>query len=171
MNTATYDSIVNRQEVDALKEMIFKRARERAEAFDAEIKDSYTTSMQNEVMDLARNTFVSAKNPFSAVDSFTKTTEKPVEVLDVEEVEKPHTEVLSEVDGLGFEQRKAESMRAHISFSAADRIKNSTLEENMVEARGEFSSKSTFMGALNFLNSQASIALVRSKGKAFDAIA
>lgn len=170
MNTATYDSIVNKQEVDALKEMIFKRARERAEAFDAEIKDSYTTSMQNEVMDLARNTFVSAKNPFSSVDSFTRTVE-PTELVDVEDVEKPQTEVLKEVDGLGFEQRKAESMRAHVHFSAVDRIKSSTLEENMVEARGEFSSKSTFMGALNFLNSQASIALVRSKGRSFDAIA
>ena len=68
-------------------------------------------------------------------------------------------------------KKKAEAMRAHVNFSASERIKNATLEENMVEARGEFSSKSTFMGALNFLNSQASIALVNSKGKSFSAIA
>ena len=168
MNTYTFDSIVNRQEAEALKEMIFKRARERAESFDTEIKDSYTTGMQNEVMDLARNSFVSNKNPFS-IDSFEKTTHQKEEKDVTEEI--PLRELTKEADGLGFEQRKAEAMRAHVNFSASERIKNATVEENMTEARNEFTSKSTFMGALNFLNSQASIALVNSKGKSFNAIA
>ena len=105
MNTYSYDSIVNRQEAEALKEMIFKRARERAESFDTEIKDSYTTGMQNEVMNLARNSFVATKNPFS-IDTFEKTT-----VIDhqknITEENITSEDLREEAGGLGFEQKKS----------------------------------------------------------------
>jgi hypothetical protein len=41
----------------------------------------------------------------------------------------------------------------------------------MTDARNEFSQKSTFLGALDFLNSQASISLIKNKGKSFEALA
>ena len=59
MSSYNYDSIVSRNEAEALKEMIFKRARERADALDKEVKTSYTSDIQNDVMDLARDSFVS----------------------------------------------------------------------------------------------------------------
>ena len=65
MNSYKFESIVNRQEADALKEMIFKRARERADSIAKETQDTYTSAVKNDIMDLARDTFVSNKNPFS----------------------------------------------------------------------------------------------------------
>ena len=43
--------------------------------------------------------------------------------------------------------------------------------ETMSEARNVFGRKKSFLGALEFLNSQASIALVKNQGKTFEAIA
>ena len=54
-----FDSIVNKQEADALKEMIFRRVRERSNSMNEEV--------QTEVMDLARDSFVSNNNPFSQI--------------------------------------------------------------------------------------------------------
>ena len=62
--TQLRNTLVNNQEADALKEMIFKRARERAQALVDETQDSYAKNMQSEVMDMARDSFVSSKNPF-----------------------------------------------------------------------------------------------------------
>ena len=41
----------------------------------------------------------------------------------------------------------------------------------MSDARKDFSNKQSFTGALEFLNSQASIALIQNKNQKFEAIA
>ena len=57
---------VNRQEAEALKEMIFKRVRERAESMNAETQQAYTEAVQSDVMDLARMSFAqNTNNPFT----------------------------------------------------------------------------------------------------------
>ena len=45
------------------------------------------------------------------------------------------------------------------------------MNANMDEARIGLDKKHSFMGALEFLNSQASISLVKNKGKSFEALA
>lgn len=155
MSSYKFDSIVNRQEADALKEMIFKRARERAESMTKETQESYTSAVRNDIMDLARDTFVANKNPFSVVE------------------EKTEVPVKNEVE-VGFSQRRVEEVKAQINYRnriTSDEIVNNEIEETMTEARAEFGNKTSFMGALNFLNSQASITLVNKRGKKFEALA
>ena len=54
-----FDSIVSKNEAAALKDMIFKRAQERAKSFNDDA--------QADVMDMARDSFVSKDNPFSKI--------------------------------------------------------------------------------------------------------
>ena len=159
MNAYNYDSIVSRAEADALKEMIFKRARERAEALDSEVKSSYTSNMQSDIMDLARESFVASKNPFSMED--VKTEETAVKLTE-------------EKKEIGFPERKIEEIKSNIVYrnkAVNEQAVNSVRDANMAEARADFNKKKSFMGALNFLNSQASIALIKAGGKSFEAIA
>ena len=160
MSSYNYDSIVSRHEAEALKEMIFKRARERAEALDKEVKTSYTSDIQNDVMDLARDSFVSSKNPFSSV-------------VEAKEPSKTETENKKEEE-IGFPQKKIDEVKSRIVYrnkTVNDEIVGGEREANMAEARADFAKKESFMGALNFLNSQASIVLVKSTGKTFNAMA
>ncbi len=150
MNSYKFDSIVNRQEADALKEMIFKRARERAESITKEAQESYTSAVKNDIMDLARDTFVAKKNPFS---------------INTEPVESEKHE-----EEIGFSKRRVEEIKSQITYRNRA-VSEETVEETMADARSEFSSRTSFMGALNFLNSQASISLVNKRGKSFEALA
>ena len=54
-----FNSYVNRKEAESLKQMIFQRARERAQ--------SMTSDVQADVMSIARESFVSSNNPFSQI--------------------------------------------------------------------------------------------------------
>ena len=162
MNTATYDSIVNRQEVDALKEMIFKRARERAQSFTDDVQAGYTTLVQNDIMDLARDSFVETKNPFTKI----KEEQQPV-AQDKVKQETNHQEI-------GFAKRQVDEVKAQV-YSTNKKfntlIANTEVEATMQEARVALEQKTSFVGALDFLNSQASIVLVKNRGKAFEAMA
>lgn len=152
-----YNSIVGRQEAEALKEMIFKRARERAESLTQDVQDEYTSSAQNDVMEIARNSFNASRNPFS--------------FSEVKPVEKTETKR----EDVGFPPRKIESVPESPSESSLkatnDRIIKNTIESNMAEAGSALRQKQSFMGALNFLNAQASVALVKKSGKSFEALA
>lgn len=157
MNNYKFDSIVSRNEQEALRDMIFKRARERAEALNENIQSSYTSDIKSDVMDLARDSFVSEHNPFS----------QKSEPATVVEEKAPEAEI-------GFSKRHVETLKAQIEYKnklTREEIVNKETEANMQDARADFSSKKTFMGALDFLNSQASIALVKTKDKRFEAIA
>ena len=69
MNTFSTHSTVNKQEAEALKEMIFNRVRARAEAMSQEIQTTYTDNFQTEIMDLAKASVTGTKNPFSSKDT------------------------------------------------------------------------------------------------------
>ena len=156
MTGYNYNSIVGRQEAEALKEMIFKRARERAESFTQDVQDEYTSSAQNDVMEIARNSFNASRNPFS--------------FSEVKPVEKTGTKR----EDVSFPPRKIESVSESPSESSLkatnDRIIKNTIEANMAEAGSALRQKQSFMGALNFLNAQASVALVKKSGKSYEAL-
>lgn len=161
MSGYDYNSIVSRSETEALKEMIFKRARERAELLNKDTQNQYTTSMQKEVMEIARDSFVASKNPFSIIAE-----PKKEEVAVQEKAE--------EKSNIGFAQKNTEKVKTQIETklkTVKEDIANNEVTANMLEARTAFENKKSFMGALNFLNSQASISLINSKSKKFEAFA
>ena len=158
MSNYNYNSIVSNQEAEALKEMIFKRARERAQAMADEVDNNYTTSVQNEIMDLARNAFVAQRNPFSI-----KTETKEASL----EEEKKNEEI-------GFAKRRVKEFKNQItnrSNEIGSNIATNEIELVMADTRSSIGKNYSFVGALEFLNSQASIALVKNKGKTFEALA
>ena len=159
-----FNSIVSNSEQDALKEMIFKRARERAQAITDEVQSNYTTNIQNDIMELARNSFVSSKNPFSQL----------VETKKEEIIEEPKETDKTNTQEIGFAKRQINEIKSQINSknnSTSADIANKEVELAMASARMDFTKKASFMGALEFLNSQASIALVKNKGKSFEAMA
>lgn len=165
MNTRNYDSIVSAQEVNALKEVIFKRARERAESINKEVQESYTSNMQYEIMDLARASFVGPRNPF--VNKTEPQTACP-------EPETPTVQTNNEPENIGFPPRKKETINTQIKTTtkqSSENVEASTIQSAMLDARNTLSNKKSFIGALDFLNSQASISLIKNRGKNFEAIA
>ena len=164
MNNYSYKSIVSNTEADALKEMIFKRARERAEALTEETQTSYTTAVHADIMDLARNSLASDKNPFVTES----TPMKEVFSTDSE------TEVENKDRNIGFSQRKMPEIKARIennNSATTETLVASAVQANMAEAREGLYKKQSFVGALEFLNSQATITLIKNKGKVFEAMA
>lgn len=162
MSSYKFDSIVNRQEAEALKELIFKRARERAEGMTKETQEAYTSSIRNDIMDLARNSFSAERNPFAAKQDSQSKPEAAAEEHDNKNEE------------IGFPERHIDEIKSRIVYKnkvQQEETVHAEIEETMADARAGFNKKTSFMGALNFLNSQASISLVNKKGKKFEALA
>ena len=85
MSNYIFNTLVSKQEQEALKEMIFQRAKARAEALTENAQASYTTSMKNDIMDLARVSFTANKNPFSIeTEKNLDITQKPIENNELE---------------------------------------------------------------------------------------
>ena len=147
-----FDSIVSKNEAAALKDMIFKRAQERAKSFNDDA--------QADVMDMARNSFVSKDNPFSKIIENTIPENKTVEPEAVEKKQKD--------DGVGFPMPKEVKLQQNQVIN--NQITSSAINSNMREAREALTNKKSFMGALNFLNSQAAISLMRTRADKFEIV-
>ena len=164
-----FDSYVNRQEANALKEMIFKRANERANAM--------TSDVQADIMNIARESFVSNNNPFSQIlaqkaeeAEITKETKTPEE----KETTFLHTfvnEVEEQAEKVGFPQKNLFASSANQYRKISEQISASQIVNNMNEAREGLANKKSFMGALEFLNSQASLSLLNKRaGRGIDMV-
>ena len=152
-----FDSFVNRSEANALKEMIFNRVKARNEA------DSQDE--QNEVMDLARKSFVSKNNPFSQIieQANQKTTPQPANSLQ-NSSENKHDETI------GFPQRELKSRAIEQERIVNEQTVVREIQNNMIEARNSLSNKKSFVGALNFINSQAAVSLMRTRSDKFEVV-
>ena len=164
-----FDSYVNRHEAEALKEMIFKRARERA--------NSMTSDVQSDVMSIARESFVSNNNPFSQI--LTQQSETPKQTEETIEQPEVKTSALHEfveaaeeaVSEVGFPQRNLFA-GANQNRMITEQMTASQIQNNMIEARQGLSNKKSFMGALEFLNSQAAASLMNKRaGRGIDVVA
>ncbi len=150
-----FDSIVNKHEADALKDMIFKRARERAKAFNEDT--------QSDVMDMARESFVSKDNPFSKIIENTNNINPEQQVNNKQEVAvEPQ-----EKDDIGFPVKE---LKLQQNRNINSQLTAATINNNMAEAREALSNKKSFMGALNFLNSQAAVSLMRTRADKFEVV-
>lgn len=147
-----FDSIVSKNEAAALKDMIFKRAQERSKSFNEDA--------QADVMDMARDSFVSKDNPFSKIIENTKPENKTVEAEAVEKKQKD--------DGVGFPMPKEVKLQQNQVIN--NQITSSAINSNMREAREALTNKKSFMGALNFLNSQAAVSLMRTRADKFEIV-
>lgn len=148
MNNYKFDSIVTRKEADALKEMIFQRARERAGAMNEDV--------HSDVMDLARDSFTSKDNPFAKIIEQTKP--------------EPSAKADSEI-GFAQKERPAAFQVKSQNKAIGEQQVQAAVQNNMIEARNALSNKQSFMGALNFLNSQAAISLIRTRADKFEIVA
>ena len=144
------NSFVNKDEANALKEMIFQRARERAQAMNENV--------QTDVMDIARESFVSKNNPFSQIIENAK--EKTAEPATTREKK----------NDIGFPQRTPKPRAVEEGRVVAEQATSAFIQNNMIEAREALANKKSFMGALNFLNAQGAVSLMRTRADKFDIV-
>ena len=142
-----FDSIVGKNEADALKEMIFRRARERAESMNEDV--------QSDVMNLARDSFVSKNNPFSQI---------------IENAQQKAVEKEQENKEIGFPQRELKPRAVEQTREVREQAAAETIQSTMREARAGLENKKSFMGALEFLNSQAAVSLMRTRADKFEVV-
>lgn len=157
--THTFNTIVNKSESEALKDMIFKRAQERAK--------NYSDDLQNDVMDLARESFSGKGNPFSLMSE--AKVEAKVDTFERQDVEESATQDAQ----IGFPQRSLKTpsmMSAQSSKFVAERA-SMAVQSTMMDAREGLAKNKGFMGALNFLNSQAAISLIKTRADKFEVMA
>lgn len=168
------NSYVNREEADALKELIFKRVRERSQAM--------TENIQSDVMELARESFsANNHNPFAQFIQ-TNETAQPQEIVqkqDTAAVAEPqinskqtdNNESVSPQRDIGFSQKEI-SLGASIQNKIIrEQITAAQIQSNMMDARQELSNKKSFIGALEFLNSKAAVSLLRTRTDKFEVMA
>ena len=158
-----YKSTVSKSESEALKALIFNRARERAEALSKKTQEDYTSSVKNELMDIARDSFKSTGNPFvpkqeEVKDEFVKTEQETEEKKEI-----------------GFPERKVvENLKASIEYKnnlIKEAVAQDEVKSVMKDAGMDFGNIKSFIGALNFLNTQASLSVINKRSKGFEAIA
>lgn len=161
------NSFVNRQEAEALKELIFKRAKERAAMM--------TEDFNADIMNIARESFVSSKNPFSQIIT---QEEKPEPIDDTPKTEKPsalHEYVKTaekEAEEIGFPVKEILSGAANQNRIIKEQFTAAQVQNTMREAREGLSNKKSFMGALAFLNSHAAASLLNQRaGRGVDIVA
>ena len=152
--SSNINSFVNRNEANALKEMIFQRVRERSKALNENI--------QSDVMDVARESFVSKNNPFSQIVEQTKA------AADEKEIQISANQ--SQGNEIGFPQRQLKPRAVEQSRQIQEQASAAAIQNAMNEAREALSNKKSFMGALNFLNSQGAVSLMRTRADKFEVV-
>ena len=158
MNANFNSTIVNQNEVNALREMIFARVQERnASMVDLE---------QEQIMDLARNSFVSENNPFSAIIKQTEQQVNPVAQSNADSIEQ--NSIQSEE--IGFPVKHMVPQASNQNRIISEQITAAAINNTMQDAREGLANKKSFMGALNFLNSQAAISLIKTRADKFEMV-
>ena len=153
-------SIVSNSEIQALKEVIFERARQRAEAMANSAQNQYTSSFKAEIMEIARNSFNSPSNPFA------QNLAQPIK-------NDPATEAKPKI---GFPERKIpENIKNKIIESKNAEIKESISRDEVLSIMNktgtDFGNRKNFVGALKFLNAQAGIYMAGQNKAKFDRLA
>ena len=126
-----FDSIVNKSEADALKDMIFRRVQERSKGMNDEV--------QTDVMDLARDSFVSKDNPFSKIIN-TSSAEENHAPSEVQTVTK------EEDNAIGFPIKEPKLRVNGQSRIINEQITSAAIASTMQEARSGLSNKQSLWG-------------------------
>ncbi|MCR5265454.1 MAG: hypothetical protein K6E29_02540 [Cyanobacteria bacterium RUI128] len=159
---------IDRAEAASIKDAIFRRAREKAQQLTEEKSDNYTSQVQNDVMEIARESIqASPMNPFSQfmenVGLQNKITEAVDKVHQKETIEKaqPKPEVQakepvkSNFNEEQFVENFTREVKRNIESASNSAFVKSVQEETMAQARNQFRTNLNY--TLSFLNTQAAI--------------
>ena len=153
MSNINYNLNSNNNDYNSLKEAIFKRAREKAEALNSELKTNYTSDIKNDIMESAR---ISVRNnPF-------------MNLFEEENVDtKGEVETVSERPVIYHSRDYEKSFAGRKRSNFPSRINNelyasAVRDSAMREASETLRQNRNVMDSLKFLNTQAAIALNKS---------
>ena len=119
-------------------------------------------------MDIARDSFVSKNNPFSQIVENTQAaTASTSTSIDDSKTDNQ----VGEAEEIGFPLRAAKSQVSSQSRLIKEQLADAEIKNNMLSAREALSKKQSFMGALNFLNAQAAVSLIRTRADKFEILA
>ena len=187
MNNYAYNSNIDKTEVEALKELIFRRSKERSEGI--------SSNVNNDVMELARKSLTTNKNPFQIAteikaedsDAFIKSNSVDKNQNTNQPQIQPKSEIKTEQADFQKELglvSKVQKSSNEIGFPSRDLtniinkneelnkfVESTEIQKTMIDARNNINNKKSFMGALEFLNSQASIALINKNSNGFNVLA
>ncbi len=151
---------IDRQQTASIKDAIFKRAREKAAAMTEEKSENYTSQVQNDVMEIARESIqASPMNPFSQFMENVGLQNKITEAVDkVQEQQKSEAPKV-EMDKL--KEIYTKELKHNIESVSNKSFVKSVQDETMASARNQFRSETSLMASLKFLNTQAAIQMAK----------
>ena len=143
---------IDKSQVNSIKEAIFARAQEKSNALAQEKNENYTTQVQNDVMDIARESLnIPDINPFN---QFIANINTPAKEKQIEK--ESTTEILS------TEIQPQKELKHNIESVDNSNYTNSVRNETMKAARAQFSQGRSLADTLNFLNTQAAITMAKN---------
>ena len=144
MSNINFNLNTGKEDFTSLKEAIFKRAREKAEALNSDVKNGYTSDIKNDIMESAR---ISVRN-----NPFLNLIEEKEEITTTEVEEKP--EIKHSRDYYPERPKRQAPSRINNQLYAA-----AVRDSAMREASETLRQNQNVMRCLTFLNTQAAIAL------------
>lgn len=146
---------IDRKETASIKDAIFKRAREKAQALTEEKAENYESEVQNDVMDIARETLQpSPMNPFNQFMENLGIQNGQKEISkSIGEIETPKPKPANENPKL--EEIYTNEIKHNIESISDKAFANAVQKETMEEARRQF--RTNLNETLSFLNAQAAI--------------
>ena len=152
---------IDRKQTASIKDAVFKRAREKAAAMTEEKSENYTSQVQNDVMEIARESIqASPMNPFSQFMENVGLQNKITEAVDKVQEQQPKTEV-NKVDMAKLKEVYSRELKHNIESVSNKAFVKSVQDETMASARNQFRSETNLTASLKFLNAQAAIQLAK----------
>jgi len=152
---------IDRKETASIKDAIFKRAREKANSLTQEKNEGYTSQVQNDVMDVARESFqATSKNPFN-------------QFLENVGLQNRITDAVDEVQASQVSQPTAEQavkqtpeiperqVKHNIESVSNNNYVKGVQDEVMASAGKKYRLETNLTMTLNFLNTQAAIQMAK----------
>lgn len=148
---------IDRQQTASIRDAIFRRAKEKAEALTEEKSENYTTQVQNDVMEIARESIqASPMNPFSQFMENVGLQNKITEAVDKVQEQQPKVEA-QKIDQPKLEEIYTREIKHNIESASNSAFIKSVQEETMKSARNQFRNETNLTATLKFLNTQAAI--------------
>ena len=141
---------IERKETASIKDAIFKRAKEKAQSLAEEKSENYTSQVQDDVMNIARESIsASPMNPFNQFMENVGVQKAP-KIVEKTKVETPKVD-----------EKPVRELKRNIESADNNTFVKSVKEETMTAARNQFRQGTNLNAILNFLNTQAAIKMAK----------
>ena len=160
-------SSIDRAETASIKEAIFRRAREKSNTLATEKNENYSTQVQNDVMEIARESITeSPMNPFNQfmenMGLNAKNVANNIQSQNVANSAPVQQEAKVSQTTPNLEEIYTKEVKRNIESVSNKTFVNSVKDETMTAARNQFRQGTNLMATLNFLNTQAAIRMAES---------